>query len=363
MLILPGARRERGVFAVGDYGPRSDGVGDDMPAFRRCVDACVAARGGKVVVDCPLLLTSAGGAWDGATLTSNLAIEGRGDGSVINVQCPSQTPMQFSNFDLVTLRDLVFLGSPSDLDDCGILLALNASQTIIDGCNFTHVSAVAAVLYYTGGTNYIVRSKFGGSAINHPDGLGMIAAASGGANLIMDMCEVIDYGNVLGFNHSGKTNNNKPWVWFRGNAQPTGAITGTSGVDLRISNTLFDEGRRFAVDAAWADSGLAPLRSVILDNVCLNNHPGTLGDGGGLNIAGVDSFEWSGGELAWNPALAAKLRNVRHARFSRVKNYTGTTSNIDTDSTVTYLEVLECPGLAIAGTPGLVVHKLNGVDV
>lgn len=363
-LFDPGASEDtvNGLFPVSLYGAHSNGTDDDMPALIACVAACMAAHGGRVLIDVPLWLKGTvdipGGLWDGlASGASNLIIQGMADASTITVDCAGKTPFAFSNWNQVSLLDLVFVGGPTT-PTCDYVIFGTAWQMFVERCVFMHLQATTAVLGLYQSNRYMSECKFGScGAVNQAT-----IYCPGGGSFVMEKTHFIDYGWANGINYNGRSTNGRPWVKYRGNgstgAQPTG---GGDGVAVHLSDCYFDENANHALDVAKEDGAGSRIRNVAIDN-CSGNYAVLLSEA--YSISGVDSVKIEGGDWGWNTVTTSiTLRDVRFARIDRF--FSATASKVDADNTVTAAEILECNGLSKSSgwAAGHTVMRYNGVDV
>lgn len=356
------------VFKVSDYmtGPRRSGTGagsvDDWPAFRSCVDACFAAGGGVVLIDLPIwFLSATGGDWNGTALgASNVIFKGYLDAAPVTIDSFNDIVMTLSNLDFLGFEDIIFLGG-SDGGDCQTVVETNVWRAYFHRCQFVNVASVGGMLTSDGTWTTLRNCRIGGCGTANGPGLIHCRNTS---QLLMEDCFTIDYGMVSGRLYVGKTNPNLPWVYYTGNQPAAGHQQAPSQIGLVIRDSFFDEGRQWTVLVEKENPAGLPMRSVILENVINNLWGGT--GGGGYSISGVDTVLINGGEFAWAEfPKGVVLRDVRHGHIERLNNKTGGTVEVDADSTVTFLKLLESPNMTMkAGSnPGLLVHQFNGVDI
>lgn len=342
-------------FAVSNYSPASDGVTDDFPAFAACVNACLTAGGGEVLIDVPLwFLGSGAGTWDGVARTaSNLIFRGRGDATPITLGT-SSNPFNLSNFNLVAWLDLVFIGKAS-VGSCTALSYCNVTQGIFQRCIFLNVVASAAPMIACVGGIWTMRDcKVGGCGTSVGPGLIWVAA---GSKLLMDEVVCFDYGTSRGVTYSGRTNPSYPWVKYEDN-EATGTQVGADPVGLHVRDSFFDEGCLHAIAAARTGGVGNKIRAVLVENTAFN--------GPGAAVIDVDSVQLlrvSDCSFGWNASPAVKARNVRYLVVERCDSVITAGNTIDADATVATAYLVENSNMAhaVGFAPVALIEQVAGV--
>jgi hypothetical protein len=262
-----------------DFGAAGDDVADDSPALQRALDELASPTGAstKLIIPSGTYRLSTAVARDFIGLRSDVVIEGAGSGAVFHLASGTGTTnLSLKSLSSVTLRNLIFVGTPGQPTDAKVGLDLDGNiRTIVENVTFYGVSTIeeGGAVMRVAQTDFSARNLY----FEGSNGYGFkqvpVLLIEQWAGVDVQNFRFIDYGVLNGVYHSKNAVAAEAWIkllnpygqspsqgvaMFRNGFMDEGALVGilsrqtsgdavvtVNGLGCNISNTELGQGVAF----------------------------------------------------------------------------------------------------------------------
>lgn len=316
-LIPPPASAQSVTLNLKDFGAIGDDVADDSPALQMALDELANPTGAstKLIIPAGTYRLSSPVTRNFFGARTDVIIEGTGSGAVFRLASgPETTNLTLTNLASITLRNLIFAGTPGTATDAGIGLNLEGNvRTMVENIAFYGVST----LEEGGAVMRVSQTDFSARNLHFEgcNGYGFkkvpVLLIEQWAGVDVQNFRFVDYGTLNGVYHSKNAVAGEAWIKL---LNPYGQSP-SQGVAM-FRNGFLDEGAYIGI----LSQQTAGDAVVVIDGLGCNISNTSLGQGvvfSGTKVAKVLNSKF-GFSSAINRTLATFL-NVGRAELDGVR--------------------------------------------